>query len=396
MITTAIVFDRRHKAATTGQGALEVRVIVDRVAKYYNTGIKVRPGEFIAGKIINRLDAEQLNERLQIIVNQVHTSINGSLSSGDDIDDIRLRKLTWRARKVKEGSSVADWIEQHIPSMGLKAKTERRYYTLVNRLREFQQIVFWDDLTTENIYAFNSWLHERKGKAGIGARTSGDMAPISDAGVHNYHKCFKASINLALRLGVVRENPYNVLKGEFSRGDRAVPDFLNEKQMAALQDLKFLPGSMLESAKELAIVQMFTGMAYADLECFDINKFTKDDNGRMVYSGLRVKTHAPYVVQLLPPVLRVLERHQGKLPILSLNKYNECLKVIGEALGLPFSMHSHALRHTYATWALRNKVPLQIVSRMMGHKSIAMTMRYAKILTDDVCQEFDHLSKVVG
>lgn len=391
MVTTAIVFDRRGKAVSGAEGALEIRVTIDRISKYFNTGIKVRRGQFVAGSVINRPDCQQLNERLAILMRQVQSTINDDLEATGQVDPVRLRRATWKSCHDNRGS-VADWIERHIPDMRLKPKTAGRYMLLVARLREFGQLQSWDDLCCETIYMFNTWLHERSGKTSIGDRLEGRTSKISDAGVYNYHKCLKASINLAVRMEVIESNPYEKLRGEFKRGEKILFEFLTEGQMKALCRLNFLPGSTLASARDLAIVQMYTGMAWADLSSFDIHRYSVDDSGHLVASGQRVKTNSPYVSQLLPPVMKILERYGGQLPLINQWKYNDALKVIGDAIGLNFALHSHALRYTYATWALRNKVPVEIVARMLGHKDIAMTLRYAKILAVDVCHEYNRLA----
>jgi site-specific recombinase XerD len=53
-------------------------------------------------------------------------------------------------------------------------------------------------------------------------------------------------------------------------------------------------------------------------------------------------------------------------------------------------------RHTFATWALHHGVPIEIVSRMLGHTDIAMTQRYAKVLAEDVTAQFTALETVIN
>lgn len=390
MVTTAIVFDRRKKAVNGAEGALEIRVTIDRTSKYFPTGIKVKSSQFVAGVVTNRLDSQELNERLQIICRQIQQRINADLDNGRDIDPDRIRKVAWKASSGKP--VVADWIDKHIPGMGLSHRTAGRYALLASRLREYGEIQDWEDVTVESLYAFNAWLHQRPGKRGSGARAAGADNMISDAGVHNYHKCFRAVLNLALRMDIIQANPYDRMRGEFSRGDKPAPDYLTDTQMLAIRRLKIPFGTMLSTARDICIVQMYTGLSWADLSSFDFKAMAIDDDGRMVTTGLRMKTSTAYVTQLLPPVIKVLEKYGGMLPMLSLKNYNESLKIIGGAVGLPWGLHSHALRHTYATWALRHGVPLEIVSKMMGHSSVQMTLRYAKIQREDVCREYDRLA----
>lgn len=80
----------------------------------------------------------------------------------------------------------------------------------------------------------------------------------------------------------------------------------------------------------------------------------------------------------------VLKRHRYKLPIISNQKYNDYLHVIEAQLGIGKSLTSHLARHTFATIALNKGVPIEVLARMLGHKNIAITQIYAKILTTSI------------
>ena len=109
----------------------------------------------------------------------------------------------------------------------------------------------------------------------------------------------------------------------------------------------------------------------------------------------RIKTGVPYVSRLLPPAVEVLQRNSFRLPQLSNQKYNVALKNLGDAAGIRKRLTSHMARHTFATWALHHGVPIEIVSRMLGHTDIAMTQRYAKVLAEDVTAQFTALETIL-
>lgn len=385
-ITISVIFDHRNRTKAGQNGPVELRITRSGKSIYVNTGIKVLAHQLTGGTIVGRTDADDLNRQLVALRRMALNKVNECLEHGYVPEPSEIKRSLWKSADDGSALKVSDWIAERLPGRGLKPRTQQRYEMLISRLNEFGRIITWEDVTTEKIYEFNTWLHQRGGDRG---------QPISDAGVYNYHKCLKSMLNLALRLERIKENPYDKLRGEFKRGDKICPDFLTEWQMQAVRELPLPSPSFLARVRDLCVFQMFTGMAWSDMVAFDMG-MCSEENGQYIYRAQRIKTESPFMIQLLPPVVEVLERNNCALPRMSQQKYNQGLKIIGQAIGLSFGLHSHALRHTYATWALRNKVPLQIVSRMMGHKSIAMTMRYAKILTDDVCQEFDHLSKVVG
>ena len=69
------------------------------------------------------------------------------------------------------------------------------------------------------------------------------------------------------------------------------------------------------------------------------------------------------------------------------------LKAIGEMAQIKTRLHSHLARHTFATYMLSNEVPIERVGRMLGQKNVRTTQRYAKVLAQDVHDEFDKVAK---
>ena len=161
--------------------------------------------------------------------------------------------------------------------------------------------------------------------------------------------------------------------------------------MKALESLHPLAGTQMAMARDLFVFQMFTGLSYSDSQAFDIADY-KQVNGKWVNVGERIKTGVAYVSQLLPPVVEILERYNWQTPKINNTKYNACLKVIQQALGFTSKLHSHLARHTFATWMLANGVPLDHVSKMVGHTNIRQTQRYAKLQTQAVYDDFEKVA----
>ena len=110
----------------------------------------------------------------------------------------------------------------------------------------------------------------------------------------------------------------------------------------------------------------------------------------MFYHAKRTKTDTDFVFILLEPAVEILEKYNYKLPIMSNQKYNDYLKIIGVMIGYD-GLHSHAGRGTAATLFLSKGMPINVVQKVMGHKSIRQTLRYARTLNKDVIGAFDNL-----
>lgn len=140
----------------------------------------------------------------------------------------------------------------------------------------------------------------------------------------------------------------------------------------------------LASVRDLFVFSANTGLAYSDLARFNYHTDVVSRNGYPYIDGARLKTGSHFFTPILPPALEVLKRYNYKLPIISNQKYNDYLHIIEERLGTGKSLTSHLARHTFATIALNRDVPIEVVARMLGHKNIAITQIYAKILTTSI------------
>ena len=383
MITTKIVFDWRKRATRNEPGAVEIRVTIDRKTTYIGTGVRVLRSEWVAGAVCNRMDAQALNERVRVIYNKVMKELNAYLERGEQPDMEQIKKQVWELTNRQRDTSLLEWIGDQLPLLNLADGTLKHYVTLLTRLTEWQCMTSWNDVTAENIYKLDAWLHQLKAQNG---------GPISDGGVFTYHKCLKALLNRAKDFDRIAENPYDRLRGKFRRGDRESVEYLTEAEMKKFEKLKVAEGSNMARAKDIFIFQMFTGLSYSDAMAFDMSAYKW--NGRAwVNNGERIKTGTPYVSRLLPPAVDVLKRNDWQVPAMDNADYNRCLKVLGEAAGIRTRLHSHLARHTFATWMLRNGAKIENVSRMLGHTNITQTQRYAKVLAQSVHDDFDMISE---
>jgi len=82
------------------------------------------------------------------------------------------------------------------------------------------------------------------------------------------------------------------------------------------------------------------------------------------------------------------------LPILSNQKMNQYLKEIADACQIDKYLTFHIARHTFATTiTLSNGVPIETVSKMLGHRNLKTTQHYAKILDRKVSQDMQALKE---
>ena len=397
MIKTQIMFDHRNRTSAGKEGPVEVRITHNRKTYYIPTGVRVRRSEFAFQSIINRGDSDELNRQLKVLVQKITGVVTAMLEAGEELDAAEVKRRVWspEQKKKKDVNEVVAWMQEQLPLLRLRDGTVKHYRPLFVRLTAFGEISEWCDLTIENIYKFDAYLHSLRKELTDAEKKKGVKAePLSDAGVYTYHKCFRALLTRAYKMGVIDANPYDRLKGEFSRGEKESMDYLTEEEMAAFESIRPLRGSVMEVAHDLFIFQMYTGLSYGDMQAFDMKDYRLID-GTWRNVGERIKTGVPYVSQLLPPAGAILEKYNYQLPTLGNAEYNHALKALGMACGISRPLHSHMARHTFATFALRQGVKIENLARMLGHTNITQTQRYAKVVAASVHEEFDKLGAAI-
>ena len=300
MITSDIVWDHRKRTKAGSEGPLEVRVTVDRKPYYINTGIKVRKTEFKAGTIVNRPDADTLRTRMNIIYHKIEDAINAAINAGIQIDVADIKRRAWMLIADESSTSFLEWCRDQIDQLTHSGGTMQHYQTMLIRLNDFNTIRRWKDLTVENIYKWDAYLHKiTKPQSDADIKAGKPAEPISDGSIYNYHKCLKALLNRAVLFDRLQQNPYDRLKGKFKRGDRERIDFLTDEEMAAFESLHPMAGSKMAMARDLFVFQLYTGLSYSDAQAFDIRDYKKVD-GKWMNVGERIKTGVSYVSVLLP------------------------------------------------------------------------------------------------
>ena len=119
--------------------------------------------------------------------------------------------------------------------------------------------------------------------------------------------------------------------------------------------------------------------------------FQSNEEGILYLRKHRKKTGVEFFIVLLPEALAIARKYDFKLPLISNERYNSYLKEIGTICEIDKPMHSHIARHTAATWLLNQKIPLEMVAKVLGHTTTKQTRHYAKLLDKSVFDEFKKL-----
>ena len=367
MLNTIIVkpvFDRKHVATKVAskqpkKGLIQLSVLVNGERKFLSTGIKVHLGQFTGDQIVCHSQARELNEMLANHMAAVIEVVNNCNREGKVFSWEMLQKL--KVTSHKTGTGWTDWMEEKIQTRRLAEGTRKHQVTVLEFLRA-QQVTDWCQLSVETIRHLDDVLHERT----VNGR------PMMQTSIYGYHKVIRAYINLAICDGLMDRTPYSRFKPD--KGESEPRDVLTMEEIRKVEQLESR-SLYVQHVRDLFLLSTWTGLSYADLMAADWEHIQDD-----TLSGHRVKTGVHYTTVILPQTRKILERYGYHIPKMAYDNYRRILVEMMDVLGITKKISTHNGRHTFATTvALGNGVPIEILKKMMGHKSVKTTERYARV-----------------
>ena len=355
-----ILFDRRKTASKTKNGSVELLISHNGEQKIKSTGVRVKKHEWKNGMVVGRFDAPQLNAKIQ---KKYHEILALSASEDFCVKQISINQI-----------NVCDWIEERIKSRtDIIAHTKKIHYVALRALRESGLFHTFQDFTPKNLKLWDDWLRQK------GTLTK-------QTAIHNYHKTTKSYLNIAVQLELIQTNPYTRFSSP--KGESSGIRYLTEDERNRIEELE-LDGTMA-IVRDMLIFSCYTGLADADLRKVKREDIIVED-GRQFIIDKRKKTGTRYKLMLLPKAQEILERYDYDLDRFTNQKCNQYLKAIQVMANIRTHLTMHVGRHTFATWALKKGVPIEVVSKMLAHADIQTTQIYAKVLQEEVTKGFELL-----
>lgn len=207
----------------------------------------------------------------------------------------------------------------------------------------------------------------------------------------------------ALRLIVVKAknngwifaDPFANYKIKKKRVDRG---YLSQQEIDLIIE-KVFTCQRLEQVRDVFIFCCFTGLSYIDVKQLRSKDICSSIDDKQWIMTKRQKTKTSVNVPLLRIPLAILDKYKDKLPddallpVLSNQKLNAYLKEIADLCGIHKNITFHMARHTFATTTtLLNGVPIETVSKMLGHTNIETTQIYARITNEKINSDMLGLS----
>lgn len=371
-LSLRFIFDRKNEIKNKGKetGLLHIEVRQNKTINriFISTGIRLKPSEFTSKNGFtckNHPNASAITAKAHRIFRNIEAFV---LSENcNSLEDAK----NWN-KDESLTHSVVEFIYSELKRRDPSLSVLEYNKSFLRRLEDFGKIKVFADLTYKNLLDFDEYLRQ---------------FIKSSPTLYKRHSLFKGYINEAIKRGLCKSNPYDLFK--ISKGKSKKPVFLTPDEIDCIYLFEF-DNPKIDRVRELFLFQCYTGMSYADTQLFNSEYIVELDGYKVIRSN-RKKTDESFISLLLPEAERVLKKFDYKLPKISNQKYNDYLKIVGEYVGLTKKLTSHVARHTFATYLLNKSIPIETVSRALGHSNLKQTQHYAKMLGKKVVDDMKKL-----
>ena len=391
-----LFYIKRAKINVDGVCPIYTRVTINSKRFEFSTNKFISPdkwsteGAKVKG---NSEDARSINNQLDIIKNQIMDAEKRLYKKEIQINSENLRNelfgikererllipiFTEHNRKIKElvGSEYAPG-------------TLERYETSLKHTKDFLQWKYRvSDIDIEKID--HAFITEYEFYLRTERKCANNTAVKY---IKNFHKI----INICLANGWLNKDPFANYK---SKVKEVIREFLTEQEIQSLIEKEFV-SERLELVRDIFVFSCFSGLAYIDVKQLSKDNIVLGIDGDKWINKNRQKTDTNSKIPLLPTAQYILDKYANHpvcvnedklLPIFSNQKMNAYLKEIATVCGINKELTFHIARHTFATTVtLSNGVPIETVSKMLGHTNLKTTQHYAKILDKKISEDMQVL-----
>ena len=396
--TLGIVFYLKKYKAKDGKAPLYVRVTVDGQRTDIALKRKIELGKWSDVKGMAKGRAEDVRA-----LNTFLERIRGRII--ECYQELQINKVLISAAAVKnkflgideQEYSLIKLIDYHNTEMKniLEWGTLKNYFTT----KKYIQMYLKQSLKTSDIYlsqlrykflvGFEKFLREYE--------PEDHHKPCGQNTIMKHIERLRKMINLAIKNEWLEKDPFVKFKPTFLKKQR---EFLTEEELLRLEN-KIFKIDRLNHVKDLFVFSCYTGLAYIDVYNLTPKNVSLGIDRNYWIITSRKKTDQPVRVPLLPKAFEIVEKYKshprvissGKLlPTLTNQKLNAYLKEIADLCDIKKNLTFHIARHTFATTVtLTNGVPIETVSKLLGHSTIRTTQIYAKVVEKKLSEDMQKL-----
>lgn len=385
---------KRNAIRKDGRMPIVTRITVDGIIAQFNTKLEIQPNNWSVkmGKVIGHsTDSKQYNAQLEDIKSSLH-GIYHELQRKDNY--VTAEKVKNEFLGISEHhETLLDLFQKHnddvqkLIDISKSAATYQKYEVTRKHLQKFLQLKYQlTDISIREIKHMFICDFE------IYLLTTGGCKANTTA---KFMQFFKRIILIARNNGFIAIDPFANYKIRLTKVDRG---YLTQEDVEKILKKQFLI-KRLELVRDIFIFSCFTGLAYIDVKNLTEKNIRTSFDSNLWIMTKRQKTKVESNILLLDVPKMIIEKYKGKsvngqvLPILSNQKMNAYLKEIGDLCEIDKELTFHLARHTFATTiTLAKGVPIETVSKMLGHTNIRTTQIYARITDSKISNDMQALA----
>jgi len=384
---------KKNELKKNGNAPIMARITIDGTPKTFGTKLEIDPNNWdlkhgrVQGKSAQALS---INKKLDNIRGRID-KIYEDMLKHEGFATAQKVKLSFLGVGVMDDAILKVFNDQNEDFKKLVEKEERsqstynKYITVYNHLTTFikeryhRDDMAFRELTSDFIREFDFYLRY-------------DLQSSHNT-VWVYTMPVLALVELAIKKGLIRDNPFQDYEINMEETDRG---YIFKEDVEKL--MMCVPSHQrYELVKDLFIFSCFTGLAYADIKKLTRNNIQSFFDGHQWIISRRKKSDIASNVRLMEIPKRIIEKYQGTtrnefiFPVPTnatcnthIGKLVEKAEIITEQ-----KVTFHTARHTFGTMFLTEGVPLESLSKMMGHKNISTTQIYAKITSQKISKDMD-------
>ncbi len=268
-------------------------------------------------------------------------------------------------------------------------KTSQKYIMLFIKKSYRNSDIYLKDLSYSFVIDFENFLRSYKPRD--------HQRSVGNNTIMKHIQRLRKMVTLAYHMEWIDRDPFAKFKPILIKTER---EFLTQAELQRIEDLS-VSIDRLHMVKDLFIFSCYTGIAYGDIMLLTKDNIVFGLDGNKWIMTKRQKNGNPIKIPILPKAKRLIEKYKGHprtmenntlFPNLSNQKLNSYLKEIADLCSITKNLTFHMARHTFATTiTLSNGVPIETVSKLLGHTKITTTQIYAKVIERKVSDDMQKL-----
>ena len=392
---SVVFFCKRTKITKKGKAPLYARITTSGQSTEIYTRCQIEPEHWN-----QRLERCMLRDDVSMQINGIIASYRANILAAYD----SLIKEGWEPNcfAIKERmenkvgrsrmllSEFSKYCDKRQKEVGIRITqlTANKYHRLLRYMTEYTKEQYEKDdlplyaVTYEYVDGLNTFMQTAH--------------RCKNNGAVNLLCCLKNFMLYAIRNEWVEKNPFQYYKMKIDKTNVKVP--LTKEELDTLIRRE-LPNDRLDRIRDVFAFCCYTGVSYADVVSITDENLYTDESGALWLKYRRKKNEHRASVKLLPEALALLERYKDEnretlFPVIHHPNMKRHMKALAALAGIKDNLCYHQARHSFASLiTLEAGVPIETISRMLGHSDISTTQVYARVSPKKLFEDMDKFIK---